>query len=193
MKQTEIVLLASRSPRRAELLGQVGIRFRLAVANVDERTGSGEAPQDYVLRLAGEKAAAGLAQSPTALPTLGADTVVVLDNSILGKPRDLEEAAGMLQRLSGQEHLVLSAVALALPGGPPKLALNTTRVRFAPLPGEFIDWYCRAEQILDKAGAYAIQGAMGQFVAHLDGSYSGVMGLPLYETCALLRASGVLR
>lgn len=193
MKQTQTLLLASGSPRRAELLEQVGIRFEVVVTDTDERRLSGETPPAYVRRLAAEKAAAGLALSATPLPALGADTIVLLDDKILGKPRDLDEAATMLRWLSGRDHQVMSAVAVSLPGGDTRVALNTTRVTFAALPEDFIHWYCEVVETLDKAGAYAIQGPAGQFVARIDGSYSGVMGLPLYETCGLLREAGVLQ
>lgn len=192
MKQPVQLLLASGSPRRAELLTQAGIRFRVCVTDVDESRLDGEEPEAHVRRLAVEKARAGLEICGPGLPSLGADTVVLLDGEILGKPRDREEAAAMLKRLSGRTHQVLSAVALAMPDGYARDALNTTRVTFAPLPEPFIEWYCQTGNPTDKAGAYAIQGAVGQYVPRIDGSYSGVMGLPLFETCALLRAAGVL-
>ena len=192
MRQTQTLLLASGSPRRAELLRQVGIRFEVAVADVDESRLDGESPQAYVQRLAGEKAAAGQPLALSTMPVLGADTVVLLDGEILGKPGDLDEAARMLQSLSGKEHRVLSAVVLMMPDGRAHAALNTTRVRFGVMPPAFVDCLCRTEPLLDKAGAYAIQGAAGQFVEHIDGSYSSVMGLPLFETCSLLRAGGIL-
>lgn len=192
MKQSVQLLLASGSPRRAELLTQIGIGFRVCVTDVDESRLDGEEPEAHVRRLAIEKARAGLEICGPGLPSLGADTVVLLDGEILGKPCDREEATTMLKRLSGRTHQVLSAVALAMPDGDARDALNTTRVTFAPLPEPFINWYCQTENPTDKAGAYAIQGAVGQYVSHIDGSYSGVMGLPLFETCALLRAAGVL-
>jgi septum formation protein len=192
MKPSAQLLLASGSPRRAELLAQAGIRFKVCVMGLDEGRLDGELPEVHVQRLAFDKASAGLEICGPGLPSLGADTVVLLDGQILGKPRHREEAATMLRRLSGRSHQVLSAVALIMPDGDGRQALNTTRVTFAPLPEPFIESYCRMENPTDKAGAYAIQGAIGQFVAHLDGSYSGVMGLPLYETCAMLRAAGVL-
>ena len=192
MKQPVQLLLASGSPRRAELLTQAGVRFRTCVTDVDESRLAGEAPEAHVRRLAFDKARAGLQNCGPELPSLGADTVVLLDGDILGKPRDLEEAATMLRRLSERTHQVLSAVALVMPDGDMRHALNTTRVTFAPLPEPFIEWYCQMEKPTDKAGAYAIQGAVGQYVSRIDGSYSGVMGLPLFETCVLLRAAGVL-
>ena len=192
MKQPVKLLLSSGSPRRAELLTQVGVRFRICVTNVDEGRLDGEAPETHVRRLALDKARAGLEICGPELPSLGADTVVLLNGEILGKPCDREEAVTMLKRLSGRTHQVLSAVALVMPDGHARDALNTTRVTFAPLPEPFIEWYCQTENPTDKAGAYAIQGAVGQYVLRIDGSYSGVMGLPLFESCALLRAAGVL-
>lgn len=192
MKQAKTLLLASGSPRRAELLDQVGIRYRVIVTDVDEQGRPGEEPADYVCRLAAEKAAAGLEMSAEPMPSLGADTVVLLDDQVLGKPRDLAESAAMLERLSGRSHQVLSAVGLVMPGGARRVDLNVTTVTFAPMPDAFIRWYCAHVETLDKAGAYAIQGPAGQFVRRIEGSYSGVMGLPLFETCALLRALGVL-
>ncbi|HSM69767.1 MAG TPA: Maf family protein [Xanthomonadales bacterium] len=192
MKQPVKLLLSSGSPRRAELLTQVGVRFRICVTNVDEGRLDGEAPETHVRRLAWDKARAGLEICGPELPSLGADTVVLLNGEILGKPCDREEAVTMLKRLSGRTHQVLSAVALVMPDGHARDALNTTRVTFAPLPEPFIEWYCQTENPTDKAGAYAIQGAVGQYVLRIDGSYSGVMGLPLFESCALLRAAGVL-
>jgi septum formation protein len=192
MKQLKSMLLASASPRRSELLSQVGIRYSVLVTDIDESLREAETPADYVKRLAAEKARAGLALSQGSIPVLGADTVVLLDDRILGKPVDRAEAADMLRLMSNRDHLVLSAVALALSKSQVDTVLNTTRVTFAELPDEFIHSYCSTDEPLDKAGAYAIQGRAGQFVSRLEGSYSGVMGLPLYETCALLRKAGVL-
>lgn len=192
MNQSRTLLLASGSPRRAELLTRAGIRFEVTVTDVDETVCDGEAPPEYVRRLALEKAVAGKAMAGPDLPVLGADTVVLLEGEILGKPEDTRAAIRMLERLSGKDHQVLSAVALLTPDGGVHEALNTTLVRFAPMPAKFIEWLCESEHVLDKAGAYAIQGAAGQFIERIDGSYSGVMGLPLHETCSLLRAGGVL-
>ena len=192
MKQHTRILLASASPRRAELLAQIGLQFAVLVTDVDETRLAGESPETYVQRLAGEKALAGLNMSGGEVPVLGADTIVLLDERILEKPLTRDEAKEMLRLMSNRDHLVLSAVALARSNKPVDVALNTTRVTFSELPAEFIEWYCSTDEPLDKAGAYAIQGRAGQYVAHVDGSYSGVMGLPLYETGALLRAAGVL-
>jgi len=192
MKQLKPIVLASASPRRSELLSQVGIRFSVHVTDIDESLRADEKPADYVKRLAAEKATAGLALSQDSVSVLGADTVVLLDERILGKPADRSEAADMLRLMSNRDHLVLSAVALAQVKTQPDVVLNTTRVTFAELPEAFIQWYCSTDEPLDKAGAYAIQGRASRFVSRLEGSYSGVMGLPLYETCMLLRKAGVL-
>ena len=192
MKQEREILLASASPRRSELLTQLGLHFRVVVTDVDETRMADESPPEYVRRLAREKALAGLAMSDGELPVLGADTVVLLDEKILCKPKDRADAAEMLTMMSGREHQVLSAVALACSGDDVRVVLNTTRVVFGEFPSAFIDWYCSTDEPMDKAGAYAIQGSASQFIARIDGSYSGVMGLPLYETAALLRDAGVL-
>lgn len=191
MKQSTQILLASGSPRRSELLKQIGLTFTVLVADIDESEREGESPADYVQRLAREKALAGWKMSQLDIPVLGADTVVLLDDQILGKPATRTEAAEMLRRMSNRDHLVLSAVALAR-GGLVDVVLNSTRVTFSELPEEFINGYCSTDEPLDKAGAYAIQGRAGQYVSRIEGSYSGVMGLPLYETGTLLRAAGVL-
>jgi septum formation protein len=193
MKQLHPLLLASGSPRRAELLDQLGIRYEIEVTDTDESRRNGESPDRYVQRLALEKAAAGRKTRNGSIPTLGADTVVLLEQEILGKPRSLAESAEMLARLSGHQHQVLSAVAVVAIGGMHRVALNTTRVTFAEMPDSFIQWYCDSFATMDKAGAYAVQGPAAQYISRIDGSYSGVMGLPLYETCSLLRALGVVR
>jgi len=192
MKQLKPLLLASASPRRSELLNQVGLEFTVRVTDIDETAREAELPEDYVKRLAGEKALAGVELAGGGMPVLGADTVVLLDDRILGKPASRTEAADMIRSMSNRDHLVLSAVALAQSASQVDIVLNTTRVSFSEVPEEFIDWYCSSDEPLDKAGAYAIQGRIGQFVSRLDGSYSSVMGLPLYETCRLLRNAGIL-
>ena len=192
MKQVTQVVLASGSPRRAELLIQLGVDFTVCVTDVDESRLEGELPRAYVRRLAAEKALAGLNLSSGKLPVLGADTVVLLDELILGKPDSSQEAAQMLHMMSGRDHFVLSAIALARAGAETEVVLNTTRVTFAEMPADFIEFYSSGTEPLDKAGAYAIQGQTGQFVSHIDGSYSSIMGLPLYETGVLLRSAGVL-
>jgi len=189
--------LASASPRRRELLRQIGVAHLVRVADVDERVHHGESPADYVRRLARAKAmavfesqAAPRAANGLRLPVLGADTTVVIDQRILGKPADLADCRAMLGQLAGREHEVLSAVALVHEGGS-DLRLSRSRVRFRPIEAAEIDRYWESGEPCDKAGAYAIQGLGAVFVEALAGSYSGVMGLPLFETATLLVAAGV--
>lgn len=187
------LLLASSSPRRAALLQQIGVPHqRLAPPDIDERPASGEAPEDYVRRMAEEKARAGATALKDARhgPILGADTAVVWQGRILGKPRDPADARRMLAGLSGDEHQVLSAVSLLLPDWQRTL-LSATRVRFRPLTEQEIDRYVETGEPMDKAGGYGIQGFGGLLVEHLSGSYSGVVGLPLNELHQLLAAAGV--
>ena len=192
MTTRQTILLASASPRRQELLGQLDIRFTVSPANIDESVIAGESPRDYVVRMARDKARAGFEQNLGLLPTLGADTIVLLDGDILGKPVSRAEAREMLQRLSGRTHNVYSAVALALDAHGFTEAMNDTAVTFGDIPDEWIFEYCKGDEPMDKAGAYAVQGGPGQFIRHIDGSYSGVMGLPLFETAQLLRRAGLL-
>ncbi len=184
------ILLASRSPRRRALLRQIGVRYRTVAVAVDEARQPGEAPEQHVVRLAAAKAAAGRAHSP-GLPVLGADTVVVIDGDVLGKPQGKDEALAMLARLSARSHRVLSAVAAAVAGAEPALRLSTSTVWFRPFSAREREAYWRTGEPRDKAGAYAVQGLAATFVTRLDGSYSGVMGLPLFETAELLRGCGV--
>lgn len=182
------IALASRSPRRRELLAQIGVSHRVVDVEVDESVLPAEVPAEYVLRLALAKARAGRERDPT-LPVLGADTAVVVDDAILGKPADRADALAMLARLSAREHRVLTAVALV--GEREATRLSVSHVRFRPVqPAEAAAYWATGEP-LDKAGAYAVQGLGGLFVESLTGSYSGVMGLPLYETQALLREFGL--
>jgi septum formation protein len=192
MNSSTMILLASASPRRQELLGQLDVRFTVAPANIDESILEGETPREHVVRLAREKALAGFEQNLGLMPALGSDTIVLLDGDILGKPASRAEAEIMLTRLSGQKHQVYSAVALAVAPDRVLEALNVTAVTFGEIPREWIQEYCRGEEPMDKAGAYAVQGGTGQFIRHIDGSYSGVMGLPLFETARLLREAGLL-
>lgn len=190
--------LASQSPRRRELLTQVGIAHEVlslhyagvADYTVDETPHANELPVDYVQRVCLEKARAGMAmvaaRQLSAAPVLAADTSVVLGAQILGKPDNLEHAAAMLRSLSGREHQVLSAVAVGW-CGEIQLALSTSVVRFAPLSAARIQRYLQTGESADKAGGYAIQGIASAFVEQLTGSYSGVMGLPLFETVELLK------
>lgn len=185
-----VIYLASRSPRRAELLRQVGVVFELMELDVDEAAEPGERAADYVCRVAEEKAWAGIAVRELELPVLGADTAVVADGDILGKPAGREEALEMLQRLSGCTHRVLSAVAVA-DGDNCHVALNTTTVTFRRItPAEAASYWATGEPV-DKAGAYGIQGMGAVFVERIEGSYSGVMGLPLFETASILERYGI--
>lgn len=186
------VILASASPRRHELLAQIGVRFRVVVADVDESVLPGESPADYVVRVARDKALAVREREGGSLPVLGADTSVVLGHDILGKPADPDEASAMLRRLSGRVHEVFSAVALALPSGEVRDRLNVTRVTFATLDPAWIAAYCRTGDPMDKAGAYGVQGRAAEKITRIEGSFFGVMGLPLCETAELLRAAEVL-
>ncbi len=195
------IYLASQSPRRRDLLKQIGVNFEVLLmradprrkVDVDETPHPDEPAADYVLRISQAKAHAGLAvlrfRNLPALPVLAADTTVVLDDQILGKPADREEAVSMLRQLSGRQHRVLSAVALAFDNRV-EVRLSETAVSFAPLSEERIRRYVFTSEPHDKAGAYGIQGHAGAFVQRIDGSYSGVVGLPLAETVELLQLSG---
>ncbi|AHB72162.1 septum formation inhibitor Maf [Cronobacter malonaticus] len=184
--------LASGSPRRQELLGMLGVTFERLVPGVEERRAEQEAPQDYVTRLARDKARAGVALAARDLPVLGADTIVVLDGDVLEKPRDAAHAAEMLRRLSGQTHDVMTAVALA---DKQRVCerLVTTRVTFRVLTAQDIAAYVESGEPMDKAGAYGIQGLGGCFVRRIEGSYHAVVGLPLVETWELLSEFNSLR
>ncbi len=184
--------LASKSPRRRQLLEQLGHRFQCLEVDVPEVRSPDEAPRDYVLRVALDKALAGLAQcadDPAAV-VLGADTEVVLDGRVFGKPADAGDAAAMLQRLSGRTHEVISALWL-VDATRQAHALNVTEVSFAPLAPRQIEEYLACGEAFGKAGAYAIQGRAAAFIPRLSGSHSGVMGLPLHETAELLARFGV--
>jgi septum formation protein len=188
-----VVLLASASPRRLELLAQVGVACRVAPADLDESVRPGESPADLALRLAREKAIVGFLRDGGRCPALGADTVVVLDGVPFGKPRDATDAESMLLRLAGRSHEVLSAVAVAW--GPPdaprvEARLSVSRVTMRPVTPAEARAYWGTGEPRDKAGGYAIQGRGAVFIRELAGSYSGVMGLPLYETAELLELAG---
>lgn len=185
-----LLVLASASPRRRELLAQIGIACRVSSADIDEAVQPAEAPADYVVRVACAKARAVRARSG-GLPVLAADTTVVIDGLILAKPRDRAAALAMLARLAGRSHQVLTAVALATGAGVAfRLSASDVRLR-AVTPAECAAYWDTGEP-RDKAGGYAIQGRGALFIEHLSGSYSGVMGLPLYETGQLLAAAGLL-
>ncbi len=184
-----MLCLASASPRRRALLAQIGVAHVVRAADIDEAPLSQETPRDYVARVAAAKACA-IRRADTGLPVLGADTIVVVDGTMFGKPDDRAHGLAMLARLSGRSHGVLSAVALADARGV-ATAVSASAVRFRALSAEECQAYWDSGEPHDKAGAYAIQGLAAAFIESLHGSYSGVMGLPLFETAALLRAAGV--
>jgi septum formation protein len=184
-----LVCLASVSPRRRELLNQIGVPHTVTGAHIDETAHSGEAPRGYVTRMARQKALT-VRESGERLPVLAADTTVVLDGVIYGKPCDRADGIAMLGRLSGRTHEVLTAVAIADSQGV-ALRLNASTVCFRELTLEECAAYWETGEPHDKAGGYAVQGAAAVFIESLSGSYSGVMGLPLYETAELLRAAGI--
>lgn len=181
------IILASRSPRRVELLAQLGVQCDIYPADIDESVLEGEAPDIYVTRLAQAKAQAVAKSLETELPILAADTTVALGEAILGKPESADEALAMLSSLSGQAHQVHTAVALAY-RGQLKYLLSTTQVVMGEIPLKAIQDYIAGGEPFDKAGAYGIQGSAGQWVRRIEGSYTGVMGLPLFETAQLLSA-----
>ena len=193
------LILASASPRRAELLRAAGFDFEIRAVNLDERVRAGELPQEYVRRLAEQKSAAALDMAGRGrrvaqaeehgvdkIIVIGADTAVVVDGDILGKPGDAAEATSMLRRLSGRQHEVVTGVSLR--GGPRAvIAVEATVVSFADLEDQEVDWYIRSGDWRDKAGAYAIQGLAGRFVNGIAGSYSNVVGLPVAVVYKLLK------
>lgn len=187
-----MLYLASGSPRRRELLAQIGVPHVTLVASIDETARPGESASTYVERLAREKALVGLAtlDDPRDACVLGADTAVVLDGCILGKPADREDALSTLARLSGREHEVLTAIALAS-AGRCESRVVTSRVRFRPISPSEIDAYWSSGEPADKAGSYAIQGLGAVFVSRVEGSYSAVVGLPLLETAEMLAEFGI--
>lgn len=182
------ICLASASPRRKTLLEQLGLRVRVIPLDLDETQADGETPEHYVQRLALDKARAGrmhVGDMHPVVPVLGADTSVVLDGEVLGKPQDRDHGLAMLERLSGRSHEVLSAVAVVA-AGREQVRLQTSRVQMRPISAAERTAYWASGEPAGKAGGYAIQGLGALFIAYLEGSYSGVMGLPLYETAALL-------
>jgi len=178
------LVLASASPRRADLLRSAGFQFQVVPVDVDERPLAGEDPAVMVQRLATEKAALVSDRVPDGA-VIGADTVVVVDAVILGKPGDDRDAAGMLRRLSGRSHEVLTGVAVHA-NGRRLVAVERTVVWFLPLSDADIAWYVSSGEPLDKAGAYAVQGLASRFVTRIEGSYSNVVGLPVARVCELL-------
>ena len=183
------IILASASPRRKELLDQIKVRYQVYPVDLDETPLPDETPLDYVQRLAAAKSAACLAQLKTGTPVLAADTAVILDNVIMGKPRDQADALAMLRQLSGRTHQVYSAISLR--GREHSQSLSITEVTFRRLTEPEILAYWHSGEPLDKAGGYAIQGMGGAFVESIKGSFSGVVGLPLFETAELLSKQGI--
>jgi septum formation protein len=195
------IYLASRSPRRRELLKQIGVNFEVVQfreylarrPDVDEASLLGEFPEDYVKRIARAKAEAGwsclVQRRLRRFPVLAADTTVALEGKIIGKPNNRDHAVTMLSELSGREHSVLTAVAMKFEDKT-DLSLSATLVRFKQLTDDEIHHYAAVGEALDKAGGYAVQGLAAALIAGIDGSYSGVMGLPLFETAQLLREFG---
>jgi septum formation protein len=185
------ICLASQSPRRRQLLEQIGIDYEAVALDVEEAARANEGPLEYVRRLALEKARAGWNRAGLrrGLPVLGADTAVVLDGRVLGKPADRAEAMTMLGLLSGREHQVLTGVALVAERE--VMDVNVSRVRLREISTSERVAYWASGEPRDKAGGYAIQGLGAVFVSHIEGSYSGVMGLPLYETVELLRTFAI--
>ena len=185
-----MLILASSSPRRAELLRAAGIDFTVRAAGVDETMAADESPHDYVMRLSREKAQAAIHFSVGDELALGADTTVVINGEIIGKPADAEEAGRVLRALSGQWHEVLTGVTLARADRIIS-AVSSTRVKFAELSDAEIKWYVSTGEPMDKAGAYAIQGHASLFVESIEGTYSNVVGLPMQLTYQLAREIGV--
>jgi septum formation protein len=188
----DFVYLASGSPRRRELLEQIGVPFRLVGTAVDEAALAGEPAEAYVARVAAAKAAAGWAAAGPAAPVLAADTAVVLSGRILGKPSGRADGERMLGDLSGRTHQVLTSVAVRSAAGLAQ-RISVSEVTFRSIGADEAAAYWDTGEGHDKAGAYAIQGRAAVFIANLRGSYSGVMGLPLFETAELLAVAGVPR
>jgi septum formation protein len=184
------LVLASASPRRQELLQQIGVFFTVSPVEIDESPLKDESPATYVERMALEKARAGWEASNKTLPVLGSDTAVVIDEQILGKPRDRAHGIEMLQQLSGRDHTVMTAVALVRKHET-GIRLSESRVVFSDIPHQELIRYWESGEPVDKAGAYAIQGKAAVFIRRLEGSFSGVMGLPLNETAELLTGLGI--
>lgn len=187
-----MIYLASRSPRRRQLLEQIGVGYEVIDVEVDESWDGRESPREHATRLATAKALAGISKrSDTEKPVLAADTVVTLDDEILGQPQIREEGLAMLAKLSGRCHTVITAIALAdAAKAEPAIAVSTSRVHFRPLSEAEREAYWETGEPLGKAGGYAIQGLAAMFIERLEESYSGVMGLPLFETANLLQGYG---
>ena len=186
MSSSSQLYLASTSPRRREILQSLGVNFEIANVDTDERPLQDESAEEMVLRLATAKADGAVGADLV----LGSDTVVVLDDRILGKPTDADDAVEMLLALSGRSHRVLTGVALKTPQGT-QTVLSVTDVRFREIGRDEAIRYWQSGEPADKAGSYGIQGLGGMFVESINGSYSGVMGLPVFETVELLRSAGI--
>ncbi|MEM7561993.1 MAG: Maf family protein [Pseudomonadota bacterium] len=185
--------LASKSPRRAELLGQIGVDFTVHDIDIDESRLAGETAVDYVCRITRNKADQAISDLMPVKPSdlvLAADTTIALDGDIIGKPEDREHCRSILNQLSSRQHQVLTAVAIASINGT-ELCLTTNQVFFRAISEREIENYCSCREPMDKAGAYAIQGKAAVFIEKLEGSYSSVMGLPLFETANLLSKVGI--
>jgi len=183
------IILASSSPRRRELLDQIQVNYEVLPVNIDESHTPGETAEQFVRRLAVAKAQAGYHQKPHCL-SLGSDTIVVVDSTILGKPENKAHAIEILSLLSGRKHQVMTAVAIHS-SEYNACVISVSEVEFAELTRSQIDAYWETGEPKDKAGAYAVQGIAAQFIKRMSGSYSGIMGLPLFETAQLLEKSGV--
>ncbi len=190
--KTAQLILASASPRRHELLQQIGIEVIVQSVDIDETHKNNETVSDYVQRLAMEKAQSGFdtINNRHKLPVLGSDTIIEISGNILGKPADRQHAKIILQQLSGRQHTVHTSVAIVMQGKN-LLATSSSQVTFKPLLEQEIEDYLATGEADDKAGAYAIQGIAAQFITNINGSFSGVMGLPLYETTQLLKQCGI--
>ena len=192
MSEIAQIILASASPRRRQLLEQIGVTAVVQSVDIDETQKQNEAVMDYVQRLAMEKAQIGFEtiENKQKLPVLGSDTIVVVDGTVLGKPKDRQQAKNMLQLLSGKKHTVHTSVAIVT-YKEKLIATSSTQVQFKALDEQEIDDYVATGEADDKAGSYAIQGRAAQFINNINGSFSGVMGLPLYETVQLLNQCGI--
>lgn len=192
MSASAQIILASASPRRRELLEQIGVHAIVQSVDIDESKKQGESVIAYVQRLAAEKAQTGceIIENKNKLPVLGSDTIIELGDSILGKPVDRQQAKDMLRLLSGKKHTVHTSVAIVTVKDM-FIATNSTQVQFKELEEDEIDGYLATGEADDKAGSYAIQGRAAQFIKNINGSFSGVMGLPLYETVQLLKRCGI--
>ncbi|RDH84943.1 MAG: septum formation inhibitor Maf [endosymbiont of Galathealinum brachiosum] len=183
------ITLASSSPRRRELLDQIQVSYNVLPVDIDESYVPGETAEQFVTRLALEKARSGYKTSPL-MPALGSDTIVLFDHQILGKPKNRQDALNMLQMLSGKNHQVMTAVAICN-GETEHCVISASEVEFAQIDDQQAEAYWETGEPVDKAGGYGIQGIAAQFIKNIKGSYSGIMGLPLYETVELLKRVGI--